>query len=251
MRAQIRQRELEELTDIWRERGLDDKLATQVAEALTAHDAVRAHARDELGIDIDDHPNPWHAAAASAVRPASATRSLPPSLSLAGGRCRACASLLSHSRATLHVVCTQCAHVPEAIVTAALPHTPFVGVGAQRLAIGTQCVCVKIGWSCEKSRRTLMTCCIIAQCSAPTLCVQVSFAGGAGIPTLPLLLPDPSIRYWGMVVAITVGLLFFGGLGAKLGGFSPFRGGMRVLLGGWLAMIVTFGVGQLFGESPA
>ena len=29
---------------------------------------VRAHARDELGIDMDDHPNPWQAAGASMVR---------------------------------------------------------------------------------------------------------------------------------------------------------------------------------------
>ena len=40
----------------------------QVAEELTKVDPVRAHARDELGIDMDDHPNPWTAAAASAVR---------------------------------------------------------------------------------------------------------------------------------------------------------------------------------------
>lgn len=31
----------------------------QVAVALTKDDAVRAHARDELGIDIDDLANPW------------------------------------------------------------------------------------------------------------------------------------------------------------------------------------------------
>jgi hypothetical protein len=48
--------------------GVSHKVAeVQVAEALTEHDAVRAHARDELGIDVDDHPNPWTAAAASAV----------------------------------------------------------------------------------------------------------------------------------------------------------------------------------------
>ena len=51
-----------------KERGLDDELAQKVAEQLTEQDAVRAHARDELNIDIDDHPNPWHAAIASGVR---------------------------------------------------------------------------------------------------------------------------------------------------------------------------------------
>ena len=37
----------------------------QVAEELTAHDALAAHAETELGIDPDDLTNPWHAAWAS------------------------------------------------------------------------------------------------------------------------------------------------------------------------------------------
>ena len=41
--------ELAELTEIYRKRGLDEGLAKQVAVALTAHDALGAHARDELG----------------------------------------------------------------------------------------------------------------------------------------------------------------------------------------------------------
>ncbi|WP_267124864.1 VIT1/CCC1 transporter family protein, partial [Xanthomonas sacchari] len=44
------QSELDELTAIYRQRGLDPGLARQVAEQLTAHDALGAHARDELGI---------------------------------------------------------------------------------------------------------------------------------------------------------------------------------------------------------
>jgi vacuolar iron transporter family protein len=65
---EVRAHELRELQEIWQDRGLSEELAWQVAEQLTAHDAVRAHARDELGIDIDNHPNPWHAALASMVR---------------------------------------------------------------------------------------------------------------------------------------------------------------------------------------
>ena len=64
----MRAHELEELKQIWLGRGLTDELAGQVAQQLTEHDAVRAHARDELGIDVDDHPNPWQAAGASMVR---------------------------------------------------------------------------------------------------------------------------------------------------------------------------------------
>ncbi|WP_267127372.1 VIT1/CCC1 transporter family protein, partial [Xanthomonas sacchari] len=44
------QSELAELTAIYRQRGLEPGLARQVAEQLTAHDALGAHARDELGI---------------------------------------------------------------------------------------------------------------------------------------------------------------------------------------------------------
>jgi hypothetical protein len=42
----------------WLQRGLSQQLARQVAEELTAKDVVRAHARDELGIDIDELANP-------------------------------------------------------------------------------------------------------------------------------------------------------------------------------------------------
>src|SRR5436190_1546721 len=42
--------ELRELTGIYVRRGLEPDLALQVAEQLTAHDALGAHARDELGI---------------------------------------------------------------------------------------------------------------------------------------------------------------------------------------------------------
>lgn len=41
------------------QRGLSPHLARQVAEELTAKDVVRAHARDELGIDIDELANPF------------------------------------------------------------------------------------------------------------------------------------------------------------------------------------------------
>lgn len=40
------------------QRGLSPGLARQVAEELTAKDVVRAHARDELGIDLDELANP-------------------------------------------------------------------------------------------------------------------------------------------------------------------------------------------------
>jgi VIT1/CCC1 family predicted Fe2+/Mn2+ transporter len=55
-----------ELAGIYVERGLDESLARQVAEQLTAHDALGAHARDELGISEKMSARPVQAAMASA-----------------------------------------------------------------------------------------------------------------------------------------------------------------------------------------
>ena len=59
--------ELEELAAIYRHRGLAPALARQVAEQLTAHDALGAHARDELGITDTLRARPLQAALASAA----------------------------------------------------------------------------------------------------------------------------------------------------------------------------------------
>ena len=55
--------ELEELTRIYQARGLTRDLARQVAVQLTAHDALGAHARDELGISQIVTARPVQAAA--------------------------------------------------------------------------------------------------------------------------------------------------------------------------------------------
>ena len=59
--------ELKELTQIYQSRGLDADLAAKVAEALTKHDALQAHARDEIGLNEDLSANPFQAALASAA----------------------------------------------------------------------------------------------------------------------------------------------------------------------------------------
>ncbi len=59
--------ELAELAKIYENRGLDSKLAQQVAEQLHDHDALGAHARDELGFDHEDLSKPTQAALASAI----------------------------------------------------------------------------------------------------------------------------------------------------------------------------------------
>src|SRR5262245_20097970 len=59
--------EEDELTGIYEERGLDPALARTVAQALMAHDALGAHARDELGLSATLTARPLQAAMASAA----------------------------------------------------------------------------------------------------------------------------------------------------------------------------------------
>jgi VIT1/CCC1 family predicted Fe2+/Mn2+ transporter len=59
--------EHKELADIYVARGLDAALAKQVAQQLMAHDALGAHARDELGLSKSLTARPLQAALASAA----------------------------------------------------------------------------------------------------------------------------------------------------------------------------------------
>lgn len=59
--------EQRELAHIYRQRGLDESLARQVAEQLMSHDALTAHARDELGITEVGTARPVQAAWTSAA----------------------------------------------------------------------------------------------------------------------------------------------------------------------------------------
>jgi VIT1/CCC1 family predicted Fe2+/Mn2+ transporter len=58
--------EREELAEIYRHRGLEAELAEQVATALMEHDALGAHARDEIGITDTQAAQPLQAAWSSA-----------------------------------------------------------------------------------------------------------------------------------------------------------------------------------------
>jgi VIT1/CCC1 family predicted Fe2+/Mn2+ transporter len=65
--AETPERELEELTRIYQDRGLDPDLAARVARQLTDHDALASHARDELGISQTVTAHPVQAAVVSAL----------------------------------------------------------------------------------------------------------------------------------------------------------------------------------------
>ena len=59
--------ERRELATIYVKRGLEPSLALQVADQLMAHDALSAHARDELGLSVTHTARPVQAALASAA----------------------------------------------------------------------------------------------------------------------------------------------------------------------------------------
>lgn len=133
--------ELAELAELYRKKGLSRRTAAIVAEELTAHDPMKAHADAELGIDPHNLTNPWHAAFASAG----------------------------------------------------------------------------------------------------------SFLCGAIIPVVAILLPPEPLRIPIAFVSVLVALVLTGVLSAKIGGANVFSATIRVALGGALAMIVTYGIGRLFG----
>lgn len=78
----------------------------------------------------------------------------------------------------------------------------------------------------------------------------LAFAVGAVVP-LGAAAPVRGYRVrLGVVVgAVSVALVGFGAAGAVLGKAAPVKGCLRVLLGGWLAMGITFGLTKLIGST--
>jgi len=133
-----------EMTAIYVERGLDAELAAEVATQLMAHDALGAHARDELGISEISAARPVQAALASAA----------------------------------------------------------------------------------------------------------TFAMGAALPLLVVLLTPASAMMWAVSGSSLVFLALLGALGASAGGAPLVSAAARVTFWGALAMALTAAVGALFGVSP-
>lgn len=140
---ELPEEELEELTQIYQTKGLRRELAAKVAEELTAHDALGAHADAELGIDPNDLTNPWHAAGASFV----------------------------------------------------------------------------------------------------------AFTVGALIPLVAILLPPPSLRVPICFVAVAIALMITGDVSARMGQAPTRPAIIRNVLGGMLAMAITYGVGTFVGNT--
>lgn len=76
-----------------------------------------------------------------------------------------------------------------------------------------------------------------------------SFFAGAIIPLVAILLPPPELRVPVTFAAVLVVLVITGVLSAYAGGADKTKATVRVVAGGILAMIITFGIGKLFGVS--
>lgn len=89
----------------------------------------------------------------------------------------------------------------------------------------------------------------IANPWAAALASAIAFTLGAILPLLAILLPPASARVAVTYVSVVVALTATGALSARLGG-SPLRPAIvRLVVGGTLAMGVTFGIGALFNAS--
>jgi VIT1/CCC1 family predicted Fe2+/Mn2+ transporter len=135
--------EHEELVEIYRQRGLSEGLARQVADELSTQDRLAVHVRDELGLDADNLAKPVEASVVSAI----------------------------------------------------------------------------------------------------------SFAIGASLPILIVILASAAIRVWLTMSVTIVGLVVLGAVGAKLGGAPQRRAAVRVFIGGTVALAISLGIGRITGNA--
>lgn len=79
----------------------------------------------------------------------------------------------------------------------------------------------------------------------------IAFSVGAVLPLLAILLPPASVRIPVTFFAVLVALLATGVLSAHFGGSPRRAAAVRLVVGGALAMVVTFGIGALLGTAVA
>ena len=79
----------------------------------------------------------------------------------------------------------------------------------------------------------------------------LAFSLGAILPLVAILVPPASLRIPVAFVAVLIGLLLTGLFSAHLGGSPKRVAALRLVVGGALAMAVTFGIGQLLGTVGA
>lgn len=79
----------------------------------------------------------------------------------------------------------------------------------------------------------------------------LAFFGGAIIPMLAVILSSEDNRIFVVFISVVVALVTTGVLSAIVGGARKVRAVLRVLIGGVLAMAITYGIGSLFGMGVA
>ncbi|PYI66068.1 hypothetical protein CVV68_15895 [Arthrobacter livingstonensis] len=77
----------------------------------------------------------------------------------------------------------------------------------------------------------------------------IAFTLGAVLPMLAILLPPSTARVPVTFIVVLAALAITGWIGARIGGGSKIRAASRVVLGGALALAVTFAIGRLLGAS--
>ncbi|OIT38077.1 PREDICTED: vacuolar iron transporter homolog 4-like [Nicotiana attenuata] len=78
----------------------------------------------------------------------------------------------------------------------------------------------------------------------------VAFSLGGIIPILAAgFISNHKVRMAVVVAAVSLALFVFGGVGAVLGRTPAVRSCARVLIGGWMAMAITFGLTKLIGSA--
>ncbi len=75
----------------------------------------------------------------------------------------------------------------------------------------------------------------------------ISFTIGALLPMLAILLTPPPARIPVTFVAVLIALGITGWISARLGGADPVRATKRVVIGGALAMAITYAIGRMIG----
>lgn len=76
-----------------------------------------------------------------------------------------------------------------------------------------------------------------------------AFLVGGALPVLAILLSPVSLRVWITYVIVLAALALTGALGARIGGGSIRRAATRVLVGGAVGLMITYGIGLLFGAT--
>jgi VIT1/CCC1 family predicted Fe2+/Mn2+ transporter len=127
--------ETRELSAIYVGRGLDPALAQQVAEQFMAHDALSAHARDELGMTEATSARPLLAAAASAASFAAGA-ALPVAAAALAAPAQLIPLVSAASLLTLAVLGGVAARVGGAPIAAGVMRVSFWGVLAMALTAG-------------------------------------------------------------------------------------------------------------------